>query len=552
MQTGMQLRGRQLPGAVHAIPQHAAPARQEVTRSPSSPGQRVLGLFGTLRRKLTDAFSEVMTTLDETSYEQVSMDETMAVVPETPRPTAFGGTTPSPISNPAASPTLHMPTLTDEHATSTPYNGPTLTMPQLTGYSPNPIDNIVISTTVPTTSIILHPPTPLVTTSAAGTQVVQTTLTGLLPAAGPVTTAVSAPHLSTPATSTTLGPIMTGLLPAAGPGTVGLSPPTQTLPRPRTATNVNYSPPANPPSGLRPPESVASPAVVNHYSNCSFGTSSSVPLTSPKVPIFDDKMVDIETYMANFRAMTVRSTAEEKLNLLRSKLTGKAARILAALDLQGVPLTFESLVAELERSYVGERSEWVAKLRDVRREDGESLDDLAFRISLYSRRAYGNLQPDLGLQLYLSLREGPLGDKLFEVKDQPLPEVLRKAKSYESHLLSVNQPVFSQQAVAAVYPPSESRPWDNNRAQDDFARGRRPPGRGRGEPAARGRGTVMRGRGQLRYNSQDRRFPTDIRRCFVCRSPEHLWQDCPRAAAHFSPSEGATGSPDSGRFALNH
>jgi hypothetical protein len=150
-------------------------------------------------------------------------------------------------------------------------------------------------------------------------------------------------------------------------------------------------------------------------------------------------------------------SAEEKLTLLRAKLTGKAARILAVLDLRGTPVTFDILVAELERHYVGEHSEWVAKLRDVRREEGESLDDLAIRISLYSKRAYCRLQPDLGLQLYLALRESPLGDKLFEVKDQPLPEVLKKAKSYEAHLLAINQPVISHQNVAAMY-PSEPGP----------------------------------------------------------------------------------------------
>ena len=52
------------------------------------------------------AFSEIMT-LDETSYDQVSMEETMAVVPKTPPPADFDGTTPfPPISDAAASPTL--------------------------------------------------------------------------------------------------------------------------------------------------------------------------------------------------------------------------------------------------------------------------------------------------------------------------------------------------------------------------------------------------------------------------------------------------------------
>ena len=269
------------------------------------------------------------------------------------------------------------------------------------------------------------------------------------------------------------------------------------------------------------------PTIVNNYSNCSFG--SAMPKTdrrTPKVPLYDDTKLDIESYLANFQAMTIGWSSEEKLALLRAKLTGKAAKILAALDLSGSEVTFETLVAELEHHYVGERSEWVARLRDVRREDGESLDELAFRIRLYSKRAYGCLQKDLGLQLYLALRDGPLGDKLFEVKDKDMTEVLQRAKSYEAHLLAINQPTISQDVASAGHfpPPSAASLRPNH-------------------DTSRGRGTGFRGRGQQRYGSRDRRLSDQERRCFLCRSQDHMWRECPRAAAHFS-SGGPTNEAD--------
>jgi hypothetical protein len=148
-------------------------------------------------------------------------------------------------------------------------------------------------------------------------------------------------------------------------------------------------------------EEVARP-VVNNYTNCTFGSNTASSSSKGRkyksnVPKFDDTKLDIEAYMANFNAITETLPPVEKLALLREKLEGRAAKVLASLDLQGEIVTFDSLVTALEKHYVGEKSEWVAKLKDVRREEGESIEDLAFRISLYSKRAYGRLQPDLTL-----------------------------------------------------------------------------------------------------------------------------------------------------------
>jgi hypothetical protein len=321
----------------------------------------------------------------------------------------------------------------------------------------------------------------------------------------------------------------------------GLSPVAGAADHKPKSDQQNYAPTRNARlTGLLPvadqsKSSESVPTIVNNYSNCSFESSSkNSGRKTHKVPAYDDTKLDIEAYLANFEAMTLEWTQDEKLALLRAKLTGKAAKILAALDLRGLPVTFDILVAELECHYVGERSEWVAKLRDVRREDGETLDDLAFRISLYSKRAYGCLQKDLGLQLYLALRDGPLGDKLFEVKDQPLTDVLKRAKSYETHLLALNQPTIgTSQNVASTYPPAPVQgSTSSGNTQGQF----------QGPMGTRGRGGGTRGRGQQRYGSQDRRVDANARRCFICKSPDHMWRECPRGTAHFTGSTPPVGT----------
>ena len=272
------------------------------------------------------------------------------------------------------------------------------------------------------------------------------------------------------------------------------------------------------------------PTVVNNYSNCTFGSKGDKPYTRnrPKMPVFNDREIDIEAYLANFNAMTRNWPPEEKLSLLREKLTGAAGKVLAALDLQGGPVTFDSVVRALEKHYIGERSEWVAKLRDIRRNHDESLDDLAFRLTLYSQRAYGKLQPDLGLQLYLALRDGPLGDRLFDWKDKPLEEVLQRAKSFEAHLLATNQPVFdrsgNQLEVSAV--GGDNGRSDGVPRRGTYSRGR---GRGRGNFSNRGRG------GQQRYQWHDRRLSNGDRVCNICGAADHLWRQCEVGKSHFTP-----------------
>jgi hypothetical protein len=302
---------------------------------------------------------------------------------------------------------------------------------------------------------------------------------------------------------TTASPCLTGSLPATGVG-VDQHDDRQT----QQVDDVNQ---VNP--------------VVNNYTNCSFGSgnrsASSMGKRFPKLPVFNDTAIDIEAYLANFNAVTAGWVPSEKLALLREKLVGSAAKVLAQLDLQGSHVTFDTVIDALQQHYVGERSEWMARLRDVRRQEGESLEDLAFRIQLYSQRAYGKVQPDLGLQLYFALRNGPLGDKLFEVKEQPLKEVLQKAKAYETHLRATNQPVFTSHPVAFAEGAQPPQPPHGNTFSNYQGRGR---GRGRG-----GR----QGRGGSRYSAQDRRLTSGERQCYICAG-DHLWRNCPQVARHIA------------------
>ena len=274
------------------------------------------------------------------------------------------------------------------------------------------------------------------------------------------------------------------------------------------------------------PEETA-PTVVNNYTNCSFGPEGNVARGHrPKIQIFDEAKIDIEAYIANFDAITKGWSDDDKLSALRQKLEGRAAKVLANLDLSGTLVTYRSLVDALEQHYIGERSVWMTHLRDVRRQEGESLDDLAFRISLYSKRAYGNLQPDLGIQFYLALRDTPLGDKLYAYKDRPLEEIIKHAKSYENHLLATNQPISDRPApvtVAATNAGHETYGWSRGYSQlhaNDYTRGR---GRGRG-----GRGNNR----NSRYDRNDRRLDTADKRCHICKNPDHLWKECPYVKRH--------------------
>jgi len=285
--------------------------------------------------------------------------------------------------------------------------------------------------------------------------------------------------------------------------------------------------------------------VINNYHNCSFGsTGAPDQRRRPNLPKFDETKVDIEAYFSNFEAIMKGWSDGEKVAALRERLEGGAAKVLAHMDLQGCEVDYQSLKDALERHYVGERSHWMTKLRDAHRETGESLDDLAFRISLYSKRAYGALQTDLGLQFYLALRESPLGDRLYQYKDRPLDEILHQAKSYENHLISTNQPVLNRSqpaAVAAVSANFEATGGYSDSSMNDRAGGR--GGR---------RGGRWAGRGMQRYSSQDRRLDNNEKKCYLCRRSDHLWRECSYARKHFSSEFGnASSSPDS-NDTLNH
>ena len=294
------------------------------------------------------------------------------------------------------------------------------------------------------------------------------------------------------------------------------------LPEAQTATSTHPAKFDNVNSGV-----LNNPKVVNNYTNCSFdGNATESSYTRrPKIPVFDDSKIDLEAYLANFSAITRGWKEEDKLSALRQKLEGRAAKVLANLDLSGTLVTYSVLVSALEQHYIGERSIWMTKLRDVRREEGESLDDLAFRISLYSKRAYGHSLQDLGIQFYLALRDTPLGDKLYAFKDRKLEEILVQAKSYENHLLATNQAVLERPApiaVAAVGSGSANSSELPPRNESGHGRGR---GRGRGSTGHKG--------GQYnRYSGQDRRFDQVERRCYICKSNAHLWKECPYVQRH--------------------
>ena len=398
MQSGMELRGRRLPGAVPVVR-----PRPDLNQRPNGAPQ--LGFLGSVRKHLSDLVSRI--SFNATSYDFVDMEETV------------------PLDS----------TVLTNHENQ-------------------------VSTPLAAESGVQH------TDGESGTA----WLAGSLP--------VTPAQVAQP---------RTGSMPQQSQGLTGSLP---------------VAPPAEAP-------------VVNNYSNCSFMEQSghAVPTHRyPKLPMYDDSQLDFEAYLANFNAITAGWSDDDKLRPMREKLQGASAKVLAALDLKGTVVTFQGLINAIHEHYIGERSDWAAKSRDMHREEGESLDDLAFRLQLYSKRAYGKFQTDLGLQFYLALRDTTLGDKLYQYKNASLEEVLRQAKAYESHLLATNKSACGNVSVAAI----QNQHLGN--LNNDKNRGR-----------GCGRGSGSRGRGN-RYGNNDRRFGPN---CFICNELGHYWRKCPRAEDYF-------------------
>lgn len=249
----------------------------------------------------------------------------------------------------------------------------------------------------------------------------------------------------------------------------------------------------------------------HHYHNCTINMGPQNSFTSfnaKGIPTYDGT-TDLEAFMANFNALTKGISDDKKLLVLREKLKGKAGKVLEGLDLQGSQVSLQQLTTALFNTLIGERSEWMTRLRDIRRETDESLDDLAHRIRVYSNRAYGRHE-DLGLHFYLALRETPLGDKLYLVKDQSLDIVLAQAKAYESHCIAAGIPVTSRPQIASASIPDP--PSQSDRGRSNFR------GHGRG----RGRGSSTSNR---RYGNNDRRRGT----CHYCKQPGHYVAQCEAA-----------------------
>ncbi len=157
------------------------------------------------------------------------------------------------------------------------------------------------------------------------------------------------------------------------------------------------------------------------YHNCTFTLADSTPRerNSKKIPSYDGT-TNLEGCITNFSLLTKGWTDEERLLALREKLKGRAGQVLEGLDLQytavGQIVTLAQLIQALEQTLVGDNSEWLARLNDIKREEGESLEELAHRIRVYSMRAHGTQMGNLGVYFYLALRHTPLGDDYLSLR----------------------------------------------------------------------------------------------------------------------------------------
>ncbi len=544
MQTGMQLRRRQLAGAVPVVrrqqpqPEYINPASAFPTH-PTSPRP---GVFGTVRKALTGIFSFMSRSEDanETSREEVDMEETIP----------YGSEYIQVNNPPAGDVTVNMSNVSQPAGLfpPEPTHGPPYTTDSQTqgAHTHSPV-------TSPVTQQSQWPPGGH---TSPGTWL-QHSPQGLPPQAHSTGLPVNPTHHSDHVTPPVQTPPMFGNSPVVPP--VGSSVQQSQMP------SVNHTPPYPPPYPPTPPGdmgvsqgytpgpmhfSVPPPsgsltpvqgasAIIGppQYHNCTIyqgGNANRQDRSGKRIPEYNGDG-NFEGFLANFYQLTRGWTDDERMLALRERLRGRAAKVLEGLDIQysnsGTLVTLPILIAKLRDTFVGDQTEWLARLRDIRRTDGESLDELANRVVIYNQRAYGVADPaKLGVQFYLALRETPIGEKLALYQKESLDSLLEKAKTFESHLLANNMSVTNQSHPVAVAAMSEEATLHYTDT-DQGANSQRGRGGYRGG-YYRGRRGGQRGRGG-RYSDNDRRFENVV--CHVCGQKGHIWSRCEEAKKKLFP-----------------
>ncbi len=207
---------------------------------------------------------------------------------------------------------------------------------------------------------------------------------------------------------------------------------------------------------------------------------------------------------------------------LWSRLIGEARQVCAGLNRQPGEITFQKLTEALRDRFVGDREQYWISLQNARRQQGESLDQLADRLRKLFVRAYpakslDQAEGELGYLLYAALCENnQLTDQIYAERNGALASVLQAAKQYELHRKVMEQLIQSTNATVIASKGTEE--GENvPRMQEGIDRGR-----------AIVRGVAYTGSS---YRRPSRQLQTEqqfsMARCFISDSPQYFQRFCP-------------------------
>ncbi len=244
----------------------------------------------------------------------------------------------------------------------------------------------------------------------------------------------------------------------------------------------------------------------------------------PKLPEFSGKE-DWEDYYSMFCAAANLANWNDNRRFIELwlRLQGEATEVCAGVIRQpGLP-TFQALANALHDRFVCDRESCLLLLQNARREESESLDQLADRLRKLYLRAYPNrsveqAEEELGYYFYSALCEDTaLTDQIYVERNNTLSAILKIAKEFEIHKKVRDQMAGKASGTEKI--PVEQEKCVEPQIQEGIDRGRAVI------RAATRECTAADDRKPVRHPPDMQQFSTA--RCFLCDSPQHLQRFCP-------------------------
>ncbi len=245
----------------------------------------------------------------------------------------------------------------------------------------------------------------------------------------------------------------------------------------------------------------------------------------PKIPEYGGAE-DWEDYILMFNTAAKLANWDDQRCVaeLWSRLTGEARQVCAGLSRQPGEMTFQKLTEALRDRFVGDREQYWISLQNARRQQDESLDQLADRLRKLFVRAYpakslDQAEGELGYLFYAALCENnQLTDQIYAERNSALVSVLQAAKQYELHRKVMEQLIQTTNTTGIANNGTEE--GENiPHMQEGIDRGR-----------AIVRGVAYTGLSYRRRSGQllnEHQSSAHVARCFICNSPQHFQRFCP-------------------------